>query len=171
MAQAIAIIHKKGRSLWLNDLLDSISTDYPIIITNHDGWMIDGVKKAFETTNFDEIFFLNESMIIKDNAIWDIVFKQFKGKSVAIGDKYLMCLGKYLRKYVEQTEFPVVNSKEEDVKLGEFGWNNQYMDLDSTYSQIYSMTDTFEKYEYKYRRSNMILENEYFKKWKGTWNI
>lgn len=170
MAQAIAIIHHRGNSLWLNDLLNSLHTHYPIIITNHDGWMIDGVRKIFETTDFDEVFFLNESMIVKDNSIWDMVFQEYEGRSVTVGDKYLMCLGKYLRKYMDKTYFPMnVRNKRDDVHLGEFGWNRQYMNVDPNFLTIDIMTDTFEEFEEKHGRRNMVLENQYFKKWKATW--
>lgn len=170
MAQAIAIIHKCGPSPWLDDLLETIETDYPIIITNHDGWGIDGIRETFEKTNFDEIFFLNESMIVKDNSIWNIVFKDCTDKSVAVGEKYLMWLGKYLRKHVDHTFFPMhIHSKRDDVHLGEFGWNRQYMEQDPDFVTIDAMTDTFQEFEEKHGRRNMILENQYFKKWKSHW--
>lgn len=169
MAQAIAIIHKRGPSPWLDDLLESIHTHYPVLITNHDGWMIDGIRKTFETTPFEEIFFLNETMIVKDNSIWDMVFEEYEDRSVAVGDKYLMSLGKYLRQYVRKTTFPVVNNKHDDVMLGEFGWNNEYKSVDPNYIQIDPMTDTFLRYEEKHGRKNMILENQYFIKWKSHW--
>ena len=110
-------------------------------------------------------------MIVKDNSIWDIVFKDNEGRGVTIGDNYLMFLGKYLRKYVEQTTFPIVNSKKEDVLLGEQGWNAQYRKADPTWTQVEGMTDTFDIFEDRHGRRNMILECKYFKKWKGSWNI
>jgi len=169
--QAIVVIHNRGNSPWLNDLLTSIDTDYPVLITNHNGWMLPAIKKMFDTTDYDELFFLNESMIVKDNAIWDIVFKDYEGQGVAIGDKYLMFLGKYLRKYVEQTHFPQVNSKRDDVLLGEQMWNHLYRNADPYFVQLEVMTDTFEEFEEKHGRRNMILEGKYFKKWKGSWDI
>jgi hypothetical protein len=169
--QAIVIIHNRSNSPWLNNLLMSIDTDYPIIITNHNGWMMPAIEKAFRTTDFDELFFLNESMVVKDNSIWDIVFKDNEGRGITVGDNYLMFLGKYLRKYVEQTTFPVVTSKKEDVLLGEQGWNAQYRKADPTWTQIEGMTDTFDTFEEKHGRRNMILEGKYFKKWKGSWTL
>ncbi len=171
MSQAIVVIHNRYDSPWLSDLLLSIDTDYPIIITNHNGWMMPAIEKAFRTTDFDELFFLNESMIVKDNSIWNIVFEENAGRGVAVGDNYLMFLGKYLRKHVEQTTFPVVNSKKEDVLLGEQGWSAQYRKADPSFLQIEGMTDTFDVFEEKHGRQNMVLEGKYFKKWKGSWNI
>lgn len=131
---------------------------------------MDAVRLAFENTPFDEIFFLNESMIVKDNSIWDIVFREYEGRSVAVGDKFLMHLGKYLRKYADKTYYPTINNKSDEVFLGEFGWTKEYMALDPDYVSIQPITDTFQEYEEKHGRRNMILENDYFKKWKAHWD-
>jgi hypothetical protein len=171
MKQAIVIVHNRQPSPWLNDLLLSIDTHYPIIVTNHNGWMIPAIKDVFDNTDFDEVFILNESMIVKDNSIWDIVFKQYAGTGVAIGDNYLMFLGKYLRKYVNMTTFPEVHTKKEDVLLGEQGWNKQYRNYDKTFVQLESMTDTNDNFEDKNGRYNMVLDGKYFKKWKGSWTL
>lgn len=168
MAQAIAIIHHKGSTGWLDGLLDSIQTDYPIIISNHEGWCMDGIRKVFETTDYNEICILNESMIIKDNSIWDKIFKENEGKSVMLGVNYLMFFGKFRREKLPP--FPEIHSKKDDVLLGELGWCGEYMKNDS-YVEIQPMTDGYSVYEEKNGRNNMILENDYFKKYKGHWNL
>src|SRR5207247_1303794 len=101
--------------------------DYPILITNHEGWQIDALKQTFEQTDFDEIFFLNETMIIKDNNIWPIVFNKYRGNSVQVGKDFQMFLGKYLKEYINKTIFPTVSSRLEDVIFGEDLWNRQYI--------------------------------------------
>lgn len=168
---AICIVHHRHESPWLADLLNSIVTEYPIIISNHNGWVMDAVRLAFENTPFDEIFFLNESMIVKDNAIWDIVFKQYEGRSVAVGDKFLMHLGKYRREIAEKTTYPTIKNKMDEVTLGEFGWTREYMALDPDYVSVQPITDTFEVFEEKHGRNNLILENNYFVKWKNCWSM
>lgn len=176
MTQAIAISHPRGGDTkWLNDLLISLETDYPILITNHDGWQIDGIRETFWCTDFEEIFFLNETMVVMDNSIWDIVFKQYDGFSVTCADKFQMFLAKYLRKYVKQTMFPIVRNRFEDVRFGEDEWNHQYMKIDPHYIKLDPIEDVNpdfpENFETKYGRKNMIVQNKYFKKWKSAWNI
>ena len=176
MKQAIAVQHPiKGRSDWLGELLPTLDTIYPIILTNHWGWQIDSVRKTFEKTDYDEIFFLNETMIVKNNSVWDIIFKENQGKTVAFAEKLQMYLAKYLRKYVDQTTFPKVNTRREDVIRGEDEWNHQYMTLDSNIVWIQPITDVNpqfpENFEHKFGRKNMIVQNDYFKKWKSAWNI
>lgn len=176
MKQAIAIQHPiKGDVNWLGELLPTVDTNYPILITNHWGWQIDSVRKIFFQTDYDEIFFLNETMIVKNNSIWKIVFEDLKGYSVALAEKYQMYLGKYLRKYVEQTNFPKVTTRREDVIRGEDEWNHEYMSLDSNIVWIQPITDVNpdieSNFEYKFGRKNMVVENDYIKKWKSQWNI
>lgn len=172
--QAIAIFHHRGdNNIWMNDLLDSLQTIYPIIITNHDGWQIDAVRETFERTNFSEIFFLNETMIIKDNSIWDIIFKRYEGHSVASSVHYQMFLGKYLRRIVEQTVFPTVDNRKDDIIFGEDLWNKQYMSLDTNIIFYHPLSDPNPSgnKQFKHGRENLVLENEYFRKWKHQWHL
>lgn len=168
---AICIVHHRHESPWLPELLNSINSTYPVIISNHDGWVMDAVRIMFDITTFDEIFFLNESMIVKDNSIWDIVFKEHEDQSVAVGDKFLMHLGKYLRRIADQTTYPTIHNKIDEVTLGEFGWTREYMALDPDWTSVQPITDTFQHWEDKHGRKNMVLENDYFKKWKNCWSM
>lgn len=147
---------------------------YPILITNHDGWQIDGVRETFQKTDYDEIFFLNETMVVKDNSIWNIVFQKHKYMSVSLAEKFQMFCAKYLREYVEQTVFPIVDNRYDDITLGEDVWNHQYMSL-APYVLIEPITDVNpdfeENFEWKFGRKNMIVQNSYIKKWKSAWNI
>lgn len=132
---------------------------------------MDSIRLAFENTPFDEIFFLNESMVVKDNLIWDLVFKQCAGRSVAVGENFLMHLGKYRREIVEQLKWPEIKNKRDEVLKGEFGWTREYMALEPDFVHIEPITDNFEVFEKKHGRNNMILENKYFKKWKSIWSL
>lgn len=176
MKQAIVISHPKNSSLdWITQLLISIRTSYPIMITNHEGWQIDGIRLAWEATDYDEIFFLNDTMVVKDNSIWDIAFKHFAGKSVTCAEKFQMYLAKYRREIVEQIPFPRVTNRRDDVIHGEDIWNHKYMEKDPDYISLDPMTDVNpdieSNFEFKYGRKNMVIENRYFKKWKSQWNI
>lgn len=169
MAQAIAIIHSRHESPWLTECLNSIDTDYPVLLTNHNGWCMTGIQKIWETTDYDEIVFLNESMVVKDNAIWDIIFKEYEGKSVMLAEQFLMFFGKFRRQMVNQLEFPQVHDKREDVLLGEGQWCRQYLAL-ADHVPIQPLIDG-DRFEEKNGRTNMVLENDYFIKYKGTWSL
>ena len=173
MSQAIAIFHpRENDSVWLGELLSSLKTDYPILITNHEGYQIDALRETFERTDYDEIFFLNETMVVKDNSLWHLIFQNFKGVTVMMGEKFQMFLNKYQREVVEQTSFPVVNSRLEDVMMGEDAWHRDYEQACGTWESIHPIGDGhMTGWEDKHGRMNKVLENPYIKKWKHHWNI
>lgn len=167
--QAIVIIHRRQDSIWLNDCLNSIKTDYPVLISNHEGWVMEGIKKMWQTTGYKELVFLNESMIVKDNSIWELIFHEYGGQSVMLGERFLMFFGKFRREMVNQLEFPNVTSKYEDVILGEGGWCRQYMELND-HVEIEPLVDG-DRFEMKHGRRNMVLENDFFIKYKATYDM
>jgi len=167
--QAILILHHKGSKGWLEPLLDSIDTNYPIIVSNHTGYCMNGIEKFYKENNYDEVCILNESMIVKDNDIWRLIFEEHSGKSVMLGVDYSMFIGKYLTEYI--LPFPDVKTKRDDVLLGEDQWCRGYSRLPIEHIQIDPLHDTYQVFEEKNGRNNMILENTYFKKWKGHWNL
>jgi len=169
VAQAIVIIHARQDSSWLAECLNSIQTDYPVLLTNHDGWCMNGIQKIWETTDYDEMVFLNESMVVKDNAIWDILFKEHDGKSVMLGERFLMFFGKFRREMVNKLVFPEVKTKVDDVLLGEGKWCREYMELND-HIELQPLSDN-DRREDKHGRTNMVLENDYFIKWKGHWSL
>lgn len=172
--QAIVIIHHRANSVWLQDCLNSIQTDYPVILSNHEGWVMEGFKKMWQTTAYEELFFMNESMVCKDNTIWDIVFHEYGGKSVMMSERYLMFFGKFRRQMINQLVFPEVHNKLEDVILGEGQWCQQYWELND-HIEIQPLADgdttNPDNFEEKYGRNNLVLENQYFKKYKATYNM
>lgn len=171
MDKAILILHSRNSTNWLEDCLHSIDTTYPIIVSNHDPrlWCMGAIKQFFETTDYKEVCILNDTMICKDNSIWSIIFEELEGKSVMLGLDYLMFFGKFLREHI--LPFPNVQSKRDDVLLGEDVWCRGYAGLPIDHIQIQPLYDTHSVYEDKNGRNNMILENDYFKKYKGCWNL
>lgn len=169
--QAILILHHIGSKGWLEDCLDSIKTDYPIIVSNHPGelWCMGAIKRFFETTDYDEVCILNETMTCKDNSIWQIIFEEHKGKSVRLARDYLMFFGKWQREHI--LPFPEVHSKRDDVLLGEDVWCRGYSALPIEHIDIQPLYDTYQVFEEKNGRNNMILENDYFCKYKGAWSL
>lgn len=135
---------------------------------------MEGVKKVWETTNYKELFFMNESMICKDNTIWDKVFHDYGGKSVMMSERYLMFFGKFRREMVNKLVFPEVHDKLEDVFLGEGQWCRQYYELgDHVEIEPLKDPDTSKESNFVIRngRRNLIVESAYFKKWKQSYDM
>lgn len=130
---------------------------------------MDGIKKIWDTTDYDEIVFLNESMVVKDNSIWEQLFQDYEGQSVMLSERFLMFFGKFRREMINKLEFPQVHSKRDDVVLGEGKWCQEYMNLND-HVEIQPLHDC-DRFIEKNGRKNMVLENDYFIKYKGTWYL
>lgn len=175
---------------WLKDCLASLDTKHPVMVVFQGDKPAKGLKIGFDYTHQalngydpgalvwarenckdDEFFVLHDSCIIKDNLLWHVVFNGYAGQSVALATHPTimgMFLGKYLTKIVQKLEPPVAKDKTHAVELEE-SYNQSYCqeDYPITVDNPLTISDVFEE---KYGRKNMILENRWIKKYKGTWN-
>jgi hypothetical protein len=91
-----------------------------------------------------------------------------------LGERFLMFFGKFRRPMVNQLQFPVVRNKVDDVLKGEGKWCREYMELND-HVEIDPLADgdtTDEsRFVMMHGRKNLVLENQYFKKFKGSWNM
>lgn len=200
MEQAIIICHHPENKLFLDNILKSLKKiEYPIIIVINDykkmglyemglyeiselnkkykvilnrtdDFELGALRLVLEKTNYNEIFLMQDSCEIKSNKLFNLLFKKYKGKSVAVGYKFLHYLGKYRRDILEKMVLPDTFNKEASI-FNESRFNNQYRDLDPDFITINPPLHTSEIFEEKCGRLNMKLENEYIIKWKGTWSI
>lgn len=172
MKQVILILHARGTDKrHLNELLDSIDTNYPVIVSNHDPniWCIGAIKQLYDNLDFDEVVILNDTMVIKDNSLWDILFKEHKGKSVRLARDCLMFHAKFLKEHMPP--FPEAKTKRDDVLLGEDVWCRGYSALPIEFVDLQPLYDTYQVFEDKHDRHCMVLENDYIRKYKRAWNL
>lgn len=182
--------HISRVNTWLKDCLDSIQTKHKVMVVFQGekpaknlkiGFDYDfnptgqfdpgGIVWAMENCKDEEFLLLHDSCVVKDNLIFDILFHGYRGESVALATVPVamgMFMGKYRIDIAKKLDPPVANTKEESVDLEE-SWNKAYCELeypviiDSPLTQ----SDVFEE---KHGRENMILENRWIKKYKGSWN-
>jgi len=176
---------------WLKDCLASLDTLHPVTVVFQGEKPAKGLKIGFDyvhkpTVGFDpgaivwamenlakddEFFVLHDSCIVKDNLLWKVVFDGYWQDSVALSKEPVMMgmfIGKYRMEICEQLEPPVASTKEDAVKLEE-SWNNAYCTVEQPIllERPLVKSDTF---EHKHGRDNMVLENRWLKKYKGTWS-
>lgn len=182
--------HISRKDTWLKDCLESLDTKHKVMVlfqgekppkdlkigfdyTFHslNGYDPGAIVWARENCTDDEFLVLHDSCVIKDNIIFDILFKGYSGNSVAFSNHPTlmgMFLGKYQTELVKQLEPPIANSKEHGVELEET-WNREYCQLDYPVL-LTEPLNTSDIRETKHGRENMVLENRWIKKYKGTWN-
>jgi len=115
----------------------------------------------------EDIFLLQDSCEIKNNDLFKIAEAHNGG--MALNPIFQMYLGKYDRKVLQGMEISIPNSKAQSVHL-EDTFNREYIKRDKNFTVFHQpLTDT-EVFEDKFGYTNMILENDYIKKYKRCWS-
>jgi hypothetical protein len=191
MKQIIIIVTDSNRQEYLDNCQKTIKTNYPVIVICNNKQKINSPFEVIykDKTNFtfsafdyikenkiDEAFILHDSCEIKDNILFPLVFEQFKGSSVAISNYpvlFGMFLGKYRYEVLKDMLIPKVSDKLSEVKQ-EVTFNRLYAQKEPNKHLLFvdfaDKPDEWAVYETKWGRKNKILENEYLKKYKGTWH-
>jgi len=126
---------------------------------------------AMENCKEDEFFVLHDSCVIKDNLLWHVVFDGYAGQSVALASHPTtmgMFLGKYRTEIAKQLPQPVAKDKKEAVELEE-SWNRSYCQLEQPILVDNPLTSS-SVFEDRHGRRNMVLENKWIIKYKGTYD-
>jgi hypothetical protein len=177
MKQIVYVATTPGRYDFITNFLQSMKGydgKYPLFIEScyEYGWF-DFAKDH----QWDELLFLHDSIEIKDYALFDLVFETYKGKSVSFSDKpyFIMGLGKFLREPYLEASFDTKNAYM-DYKDKEFTFGNDYVKYaDESPIVLFpdlmknEERDTYRAMERKFGRRNILLENQYIKKYKGHW--
>lgn len=163
ISKGIVISASEYSRNFYEDLMKSIKTDYPIYVCWEGlgrpigSFELGAIKKGVEL--FDEFIYLHDTVIIKDNSIFDKLF-EIEG-NVALTDRFYHYFGKYVSN--DLPPIPEVNNKE-DAIYWEIRW----------FTKPYKVFEPqlpfhIEQFEEKYGRINMKLENDYLIKYKARW--
>lgn len=158
-------------SQWLDMCLKSFGAfdEYPILVIINNDFELGKLRHAYYHTDAEEIFLMHDSTEVKDTSIFKTIFDN--PLSVAITDNpcpFGMFFGKYQRKVLDKIVIPETKTKIEAVEQ-EMEFNTNYGN-NCTYTVQCPELRNSDVFEEKFGRNNMILENKYFKKYKGTWS-
>jgi hypothetical protein len=154
--QSIVVVTYKG-SLWLQDCLDSlVGTPYPVHIcwSEEGAYDTEGLYYA-ERHGLESFILLHDTMVIKDISLFDIL--KDKGNTKIANQ---MFLGKFVAPY-NLPEKP--RTKAEAIDMETFWYTPKNWEL-----LCPELVDV-PIFEEKNGRMNMILENQFIKKYKGNW--
>ena len=112
-----------NRENWLAQCLKSI--EKPVLILSDFTYELGKINWVYNNTNIERIMFLQDSVIIKDNKIFELLNE--KGSIALTNDPapYGMYMGIYERKVLSQINIPLPKSKEESIKC-EMSWTADY---------------------------------------------
>lgn len=177
-----------GNSKWLPNLLkynnfpidvlivwsgDKPKCNYDMLEDKYNGFEI-GALKALMSTPYNQFFLLQDSVEIKDHTFLNKAFGM--KESYALSDypaPFGMYMGKYTREGLTRSgiqHIPTPKNKHQAVDL-EVVFNNHYATRNPWILCEEPLRDNKNGvFEEKFGRNNMILENKYIKKYKGSWS-
>lgn len=166
----IVIGSSPGREKWLADCTASISKEHIAVVSF--GFELAKISWVMNNTNADRFLFLQDSWLVKDDGFWDLL--DAHSGSVAITcDPYLYgCYaGVYERAVIDQIAIPVITDKR-DAIAKEIDWHKQYVGVVGNPAVLFpELTDNNStRQEQRHGRMNLVLENQYLVKYKGTWS-
>jgi len=179
LRQVIYVASTPGRVDFITNFLQSMKNydgKYPMFI---ESWYQYDWFDFAKHHEWDELLFLHDSMEIKDYSLFDIVFEKYKGESVSFTYQpfFIMGLGKYLRKPYLEAAFTTTNAYS-DYAPHEYTFGSEYVKCAGK-EPIVLFPDFMEEeqmqhgkrphYERKFNRQNLVMENQYVKKYKGHW--
>ena len=171
MKQVIVIGTFKGREDWSTECVRScLNKKYEVVTIFNNKFELSHIKEAYKR-GYDEFLYLHDTCVIKDKRIFDIVFEEQKGRSVALSDYpsiFGMYLGKYTKEGLKLSKIPKANSKLQAVQY-EKSWTVKYAGNTPTVVLNPPLRDGNNFVTIR-GKMYMKLENDFIIKYKGTWN-
>lgn len=165
----IVIATTPGRQDWLKQCLNSISK--PVLVLSDFTFELGKINWIFNNTKIDRFMFLQDSIIIKDEKIFELLYED-KGSIALTNDPcmYGMYMGIYERQVLEKIDIPIPKSKAESIQY-ELTWTETYCKAARNVRLAFTdLTDSRAKRkEVIFGRENLVLENDFLIKYKGNW--
>ena len=183
----LAISTREGREVWSQGLAESISrTSHPERQTQRVvGWEIEAIRDAYLYTDWPEFLFLQDSTRIKDPRFWDRIDDQ-SGDSWLLMPRPNCYMALYQREVLDKIEWhryrvPVNEpfSQQKEWALAFEDWFiREYIgmatgvpvshggDLPAIFPELTDANSP--KREMVHGELRMVMENDYFVKYKGT---
>lgn len=165
----VIVCSYKG-SPFLQGCLDSIPSDIPTVVWRGGGYEAGGLRFA-QRLQIDSLFFMQDSARIKESQwLRDILSDD---KSYCVNNEtgpYSMYTGKIRMDVLKQIPVPETRTKM-DAVMYELSFGNNYAQIDPNITVLWPEL-TFENASNAevFGRPVKVYENDFFLKYKGTWN-
>lgn len=163
---AIVIGTSPGREDWLAQCLASI--DREVLVISGFGFELRKLQYVFEKTSLDRFVFLQDSMKILDNSMFDRL-SESTGSQCLIDDPdhFGSFVGVYEREFLNAVGFPRAFSKSLSI-FYEREWTSRYLASAGSCGHVLGKAGTLGNRNL-FGRENLVLGNEFFEKYKGDW--
>jgi hypothetical protein len=165
----IVIGSSPERQEWLSDCSSSIKREHIAVVNT--GFELGKIAWVINNTNADRFLFLQDSWLIKDEGFWDLLESHPSSVAINADPYYFGCYtGVYERWVIDEIGVPFMRDKREAIK-NEIDWHKAYVEVAGKPAVLFpeltdnNATGTVERHG----RINLVLENDYIAKYKGTW--
>lgn len=148
-------------SLWLAECVKSIPDGRTVKVHRTGGYEIAALRTACRY--FDRFLFIQDSTTVLHPEFWDVIDTTERGWLFGGPPMYM---GVYQRDDLEPAieDAPAVIDKAWSI-----AWEGA-LPKRLNYPTLWpDVTDAVGRLEDRHGRTNLVLENRYFRKWKGTW--
>ena len=160
-----------GREQWLTQCLQSLAGRDVLVVSLERGFELGKIEWVYRNTTLERFLFLQDSAEVLSKGFWGRL-EEFPGSVALLGDPsvYGSYMGVYERKVLDKlVGWPLVDSKMGSI-ANEIMWTRDYADKAGGVPVLFpDLTDADGHMGEKFGRMNLVLENQYFRKWKGTW--
>lgn len=159
-----------GRENWLAQCLVSLFGRDVLVVSLEDGFELGKIKWVYDHTDLDRFLFLQDSVEVLSQGFWEYL-NAFDGSASLLCEpmRYGSYMGIYERKVLDLLEWPTVETKLDSIAQ-EVGWTQDYVRAAGDVPTIFRDLKDSNGYEKEhFGRNNLVLENQYFRKYKGTW--
>ena len=165
----VVIGSSPDRQEWLADCSGSIKRDHIAVVNT--GFELGKIRWVIENTTADRFLFLQDSWLIKNEGFWDLLDAHSGSLAINSDPYYFGCYaGVYERSVIERIGVPLMADKRDAIR-NEVEWHKAYVQVAGEPTVLFpdltdnNATGTVERHG----RINLVLENKYIAKYKGTW--
>lgn len=159
-----------GRGGWVADCLNSIHRGDVTVALSRTGGELGAISMIYEHTRWRRWLLVQDSCVVKDQRFFDMV--DAAGGPLLIAPRPCMYLAVYEREALDEIGIPDVpaGADRRIAVAHETAWMDRYVEYAGPAVLFPEFTDdNATRVEDRHGRRNLVLENDYLIKYKGTW--
>lgn len=158
-----------GRLAWAEQCLEGLLGRDVIVLELEAGYELAKLRWVYENKRLDRFLFLQDSAEILSETFWGRLSEHDESVGLMPEPGGFGCyMGVYERKHLAVMDWPETLTKEDSIRE-EAAWCRRYANVSGASVLFPELVDREGTVREHLGRTNLVLENEHFRKWKGTW--
>lgn len=172
--------HKYPIYIILNDVRNAptswvieLRKNYNLFVTTDDSFECGALHAVMEMTDLDEFLLIQDTFEIKNTFFIDQMFEAYVGQSVSFGPNLFHYFGKFRRETLNKLKIPITTTKYDAIQAEKEFIGKEYLGAEEDTLVLFPDFHDANKnnvIEQRWGRANLVLENDYVIKRKGTWD-